>query len=120
MRVCLPLAGLLLFVPSPALAEVADKEPTTFELWLVTAIITAVAFVLAAKRPSFALFLLPISLFFAWGSVMELRDPFVGPVIRAELGDAYFVHGYLAAATWIAGPIIAWAALRFYRARNKR
>lgn len=112
--------GFLFFLSSPAFAEVADKEPTTLQLWLVSVVLTAVAIGFGVKRPWFALFLLPVSLLCAWSRVSELRDPFVGPAIRAELGDAYAVHGYLSAAMGIAGPIIAWAVLRFYRAGAKR
>ncbi len=86
---------------------------------MLPGIVTAVAFIAGVKRPAFALFLFPIALFFAWGRVEELHDPFVGPAIRAELGDAYFTHGYLSAAAGTIGPLIAWAVLRFYRVRNK-
>lgn len=112
--------GFLFFLSLPAFAEVADKEPTTLCLWLVPAVLAAVAIIFAVKRPWFALFLLPVSLLCAWSGVGELRDPFVGPAIRAELGDTYVMHGYLSAAMGIAVPIIAWAVLRFYRARAKR
>ena len=113
------LIGLSIFLSSPALAEVADKEPSIPQLWMVPGIITAFAFIAGLKRPSFAFFLLPIALFCAWGQVDELHDPFVGPAIRAELGDAYFTHGYLAAAAGIVGPLTAWAVLRCYRVRAK-
>jgi len=82
-------------------------------------IITAIAIIAGLKRPSFALLLLPIALFCAWGQIDELHDPFVGPAIRAELGDAYFIHGYLSAAAGIVGPLIVWAMHRFYRGRAK-
>jgi len=114
-----PLFGFL-FLSSPAFAEVADKEPAIPQLWMVPAIITAIAFVAGMKRPSFALFLLPIALFCAWGQIDELNDPFVGPAIRAELGEAYFTHGYLSAVVGIIGPLIAWAVLRFCRVRTRR
>jgi len=116
----LPLIGFLLSLSSPAFAEVADKEPTTLQLWILPAIITAVAFIVAMKRPILALILLPIALFCAWATIDELHDPFVGLAIRAELGDAYFIHGYLSAAMAIAGPFLAWAVLWFYRARTRR
>ena len=67
----LPLVGLLLSLSSPALAEVADKERSIAQLWMVPGIITAIAFVTGLKRTSFALFLIPIALFFAWGQVDE-------------------------------------------------
>lgn len=113
------LIGLLICLSSPALAEVADKEPTIPQLWMLPAIITVIAIIAGLKRPSFALLLLPIALFCAWGQVDELHDPFVGPAIRAELGDAYFTHGYLSAAAGIVGPLIAWAMRRFYRVKAK-
>lgn len=114
-----PLIGSLICLSSPAWAEVADKEPTIPQLWMVPAIITAIAIVVGLKRPSFPLFLVPIALFCAWGQVDELHDPFVGPAIRAELGDAYFTHGYLSAAAAIVGPLIAWAMHRLYWERAK-
>jgi len=115
----IPLFGFLV-LSSPVFAEVADKEPTIPQLWIVPGIITAIAFVAGMKRPSFALFLLPVALFCAWGQIDELHDPFVGPAIRAELGDAYFTHGYLSSVAGIIGPLIAWAVLRYYRVRAKR
>lgn len=120
MKARVPLIALLIFLSSPAFAEVADKEPTILQLWMVPAIIIAMAFIAGVKRPSFALFLFPIALFCAWGQVDELQDPFVGPAIRAELGDTYFTHGYLSAAVGIVGPLIAWAVLGFYRVKAKR
>jgi hypothetical protein len=120
INVRLPLFGFLLSLSSPAFAEVADKVPTTLQLWILPAIITAIAFIIAVKRPILALFLLPIALFCAWGHVDELHDPFLGPALRAELGEAYFVHGYLSAAMAIAGPFLAWAVLWFYRSRTRR
>ncbi len=120
MKARLSLFGALTFLSSPAFAEVADKEPTALQLWLVPVAITVSAFVAAIKRPWLALLLLPVSIFCAWADVDEFRDPFVGPAIRAELGDAYVVQGYLAAAMVIAGPIIGWAALRVYQAKARR
>ncbi|WP_374865195.1 hypothetical protein, partial [Brucella cytisi] len=79
----------------------------------------AIAFIAGLKRPSFSLFLLPIALICAWGQVDELHDPFVGPAIRAELGGAYFTHGYLSAIAGIVGPLIVWAVIRLYRVRAK-
>ncbi|MFB8343459.1 hypothetical protein ACWGNA_20395 [Brucella cytisi] len=119
MKTRVPFIGLLIFLSSPAFAEVADKEPTILQLWMVPGIITAIAFIAGLKRPSFSLFLLPIALICAWGQVDELHDPFVGPAIRAELGGAYFTHGYLSAAAGIVGPLIVWAAFRLYRVRAK-
>lgn len=119
-KACIPLIGLLIFLSSPALAEVADKEPTIPQLWIVPGIITAIAFTAGLRRPSFALFLLPIALLCAWGQVDELHDSSVGPAIRAELGDAYFTHGYLSAVAGMVGPLVAWAVLRSYRVRTRR
>lgn len=120
MKARVPLIALLIFLSSPAFAEVADKEPTILQLWMVPGIITAIAFIAGLKRPSFALFLFPIALFCAWGQVDELQDSFVGPGIGAELGDTYFTHGYQSAAVGIVGPVIAWAVLGFCRVKTKR
>lgn len=110
--------GMLL--SSPALAEVADKEPTVLQLWITTAIITAIAFVLGLKRPALALLLLPVALFRAWGQIDELHDPIVAHAIRVELGDAYIAHEYLTAAIGGIGPLLAWAVLHVRRARGRR
>lgn len=119
MKTRVPFIGLFIFLSSPAFAEVADKEPTILQLWMVPGIITAFAFIAGLKRPSFSLFLLPIALICAWGQVDELHDPFVGPAIHAELGGAYFTHGYLSAVAGIVGPLIVWAVFRLYRGRAK-
>lgn len=114
------LTVLLVAVSSPALAEFADKEPTTLQLWLVPIIITGIAFLVATKRPSLALLLVPISLFCAWGQIEELHGPFVGPAIEKELGSAYFIHAHAASAVAVIGPIVAWASFLLDRTRSNR
>ncbi len=88
------------------MAEVMDKElslPAVLALFLG---IAAVGYLLTRFRR----WLLPVPLlaagFFAWGQVGELRDPFVGPAIRAEAGMDYVILSYSVMLIAIALPLL--------------
>jgi hypothetical protein len=79
------------------LAEVADKEFSVATLWIVAAILSAVAFALSRWRRWATIIALPPILIWIWFLLSEIHDRFVGPAILAELGRAYFVQTYLSA-----------------------
>ena len=105
-RIALTVAIACLFVASPAIAEVADKEPTIGYLWLWALGLNVVAFLLALIRPKLALIVLPVSLLLAIGGHLELTDPYVGPEIMRELGQNYVTTSYLIYAVSLVEPIL--------------
>ena|ERR1043165_9527444 len=81
----------------PILAEVADKEFSVATLWVVTAVLSAVAFALSRWRRWATIIALPPIFIWMWLLLSEIHDRFVGPAILAELGRGYFVQTYLSA-----------------------
>lgn len=81
------------------LAEVVDKEPTLFMIWLVACILSICSLALCLSRRWTAL--IPIVAAAVWATALlsELRDPDVGPAILNELGRAYVIQNYVAALT---------------------
>lgn len=88
--------GVLLTLPCIAYAEVSDKVPSPFDVWLIglgAALICALAGRLrrwlvpvAATVPA----LWFLSLF------LEIHSADVGPALYAEQGKLYYLHAYLA------------------------
>ena len=80
------------------LAEVGDKVPRLPILFLWSAVIVLLAWVMIRKKKWLAFVPLILAIFFAVGATQEPRDVFVGPAIIQELGYSYVVSCYLAAA----------------------
>lgn len=78
-----------------AYAEVMDKEPTLLlnYIWGISG--DVLCFLSARYRPLLLLLTGSISLFYFYGLVQELRDPYVGPDIAREAGIFYVVSSYL-------------------------
>lgn len=86
---------LLVFVlPIAAWAEVSDKVPSIGFLLGQAAIFTVIAFVAARYRWWLALVGLAWGLMMLWGSFDLLSDPFLGPALRQEQGDRYFMFAF--------------------------
>jgi hypothetical protein len=107
-----------LFVASPAMAEVADKEPTLGALWAWALAFNVAALLLARVRPWLALLVVPFSAFLAFTVCSELLDPYVGPAIVAELGKAYVWSGYASAVLSLIGPLAIAVAWNIQRRRS--
>ena len=82
----------------PVIAEVGDKVPRLPILFLWTATIVLLAWVLIRKKKWLAVVPVGLGVIFAIGATAEARDPFVGPAIIRELGHGYIALAYLAAA----------------------
>jgi hypothetical protein len=97
--VSLALFLLLIMAPSLAQAEVMDKEPTPSEIW-AWALLGGAAAVLAwrirAGLGAATAAALALNLISLWS---EITDPFVGPAIRAEAGNAYLLNARYATVT---------------------
>ena len=87
-----------MFAIIPVLAEVGDKVPRLPILFLWSAVIVVLAWVLIRKKKWLALVPLVLAIFFAVVATQEPRDVFVGPAIIRELGYSYVAFCYLAAA----------------------
>jgi hypothetical protein len=99
------VAFAAVFVASPAMAEVADKEPTLGAVWGWTLGFNVAALLLARVRPWLALLVVPFGALFAFTLCSELLDPYVGPAVDAELGKPYVWSSYASAALSVLGPL---------------
>jgi hypothetical protein len=84
---------ILLAVPTAAVAEVMDKEPSLAHMWVFAAIASAIAFVACRWNPWLVLACAPIPLLYLVSFVLEVTDSHVGPAIVAEAGLSYGVLG---------------------------
>ena len=99
--------------PLQFLAEVADKEPSVVEIWLVFAGLGVLGVFLARARWWAPVIVLPGVLLFALQVGCEITDPYVGPAIRSELGLGYVMQSIVAIATGVLLPLMAaWHAKR--------
>jgi hypothetical protein len=76
------------------LLEVMDKEMSVPQMWIGYLLFGAMALYLAPRSVAWPL---GIALWLAvvgWGQALELNDPWVGPAIRREAGEAYVTHSY--------------------------
>jgi hypothetical protein len=121
-RIAVRVAGagwILILLPTTALAEVMDKEPSLREIWSRSALSIVVAALLGRWKWWLPILIWPLSTLYAVGLLLELHDPYVGPAILHEAGWSYIVQGHVAAFACIAGPLatIAWSVLRYRNAR---
>lgn len=115
MKVGSIVAFAAVFIASPAMAEVADKEPTLGAVWACTLALNLTALLLGFVRPWLALVVVPFGAVFAFTLCSELLDPYVGPAVVAELGKPYVWSGYASAALSLFGPlavVLAWIIRR--------
>jgi hypothetical protein len=103
---------ILVLLPLPALAEVSDKVASVPQLWLTGVIAGVVALLAGRYRFTLGVILLPISIFLVFAGLEPVRDPFVGPAIISEQGQAYAVAAYGSAfvllALHLAGLWLSW------------
>jgi hypothetical protein len=108
-----PMLGLVLL-------EVMDKEWTVPQMWASFLFMGLIAAFLA--RWSVIASLCAGLLIVLMGMIQhgELTDPYVGPAIRQEAGDAYFVHSYVAMAVALAMCLVpvAWTISKRLRRRR--
>lgn len=114
MRHSLFLSTLLL--PAWARAEVLDKEFSLSTLVVGAVVGAIVTFWTASRKPRLLVGLLPaVGVFFA-SHLSELLDPFVGPAMAFEGGQAYVI------ASWASPLFVVAAAAAGYvlRVRNAK
>ena len=83
------LIYLLLLLPLPAFAEVSDKVASIQQLWIAAAVAGFVAFLVARYQFALGLILLPVSVVLIISGLEPVRDPFIGPAVISEQGQAY-------------------------------
>ena len=98
----------------PVLAEVGDKIPRLPVVFLWSAGISLLAWVLIRKRKWLAPLPGTIAVLFAFVATAEPRDEFVGPAIVQELGHGYAVLCYVASSI----PILVIAVLLPFRKKR--
>lgn len=99
------------------LLEVMDKEPTVPGMWIGALVFGGAAVLLARRSVVAALCVTALVVLAAVGRHEELTDPYVGPAIRREAGDAYFVHDYMSTALALAlcAGAVGWGIVRRVR-----
>ncbi|MDH5408132.1 MAG: hypothetical protein OEZ33_12055 [Gammaproteobacteria bacterium] len=85
---------LLLFLSTPAYAEVSDKMPSMYQLWLYSAIGFIVILFLVRWSLWFIVLAVLSALFFGTASYETFADPYIGPAIIKEQGLPYIVSSY--------------------------
>jgi hypothetical protein len=101
------------------LLEVMDKEPSLPEVWSAAIFLAAAGAIAGFLRPRWLFAVLPLTIAVSWVHLSELRDPFVGTAIRAEVGAAYVSQSYAAIALALLTPLAA-LVLRRVAARASR
>ena len=96
-------------VPTTALAEVMDKEPSLLTMWGATAAFVTLALLLSQWKRWAALLIWPLSAAFGLAMLSELLDRSVGNAILVEAGPAYAAQGYVSAALSCLAPLILFA-----------
>jgi hypothetical protein len=112
-------AAIVLLLPTAAVAEVMDKEPSLASIWCWSSATIALGLVAHTRSCLLGtLVMLPGALFLV-DLHRELWDPFVGPAISAEAGTGYAYQSH-AAALLVAGVqglglVLAWRRTRLPR-----
>jgi hypothetical protein len=105
----------------PAFAEVSDKMPSIWQLWLQGGVIAVLLFALGRIRLWTAAIAVAVAFFIAFGSYDMVNDEHVGRAVRAEQGTPYVAAAYGSAALCIvAGAAAVVGALRARRSRRPK
>ncbi len=105
-----------LVITRVAYAEVMDKEPSLFSIWVWAFLGSAIGLFLATRRRWLAAVSFPIVMFRPFQAIFEFWDPFVGPAIIKEAGIGYGIQAYCAAAV----VIVAHAAGIYFGTKRRR
>lgn len=99
---------IALLVGNTAQAEVMDKELSLSAVLITCTVLSTVGFLSARFKPSMLLCVVPISLFFCYGQISELQDPYVGPAIVEEAGKYYVYWSWAGIAMIFAAILIGY------------
>jgi len=98
----------LLFVPEAVHAEVMDKEPSLYVIWILAFISGALLFAVARYRPWLLFVVVPLVTLIFFGQLSELADPSVRLAMSREAGSIYIVSSWVAPVVPVVGAIIGW------------
>lgn len=102
-RAILTLACL--FYPAVLQAEVSDKEPSAVLFWQVGLAAALLCLFTARFRPWLgAICFAPAAIWFS-GLFLEIHSPDVGPYLRLEQGNGYYLQAYAACGLVVSGLI---------------
>jgi hypothetical protein len=93
-------------------AEVMDKEPSLTQIWTEFGVLILLGTGLTLLHRWLALLVVPIIFLYAFGTLDELQDPYVGPAMLHEAGRGYVIQSYLAVILALTAPPIALLAKR--------
>lgn len=97
------LALTCFFYPTVLLAEVSDKEPATVLFWQVGFAAALLCLFTTRLSPLLGVICFtPVALWFA-NLFLEIHSSDVGPYLRLEQGDGYYLQAYAACGLVISG-----------------
>lgn len=97
------LALTCLFYPAVLLAEVSDKEPDAVLFWQVGLAAALLCLFTARFKPWLgAICFAPAAIWFT-SLFLEIHSPDVGPYLRLEQGNGYYLQAYASFALTVSG-----------------
>ncbi|WP_417501167.1 hypothetical protein [Marinobacter sp.] len=90
---------ILLWIPITAFAEVTDKVQSYPSMWFSALLLAALLGGLSYLKPLFLIPAVGISLFLAYGYYDMESDHVFRQVVLNEMGESYFIFGYLSSFT---------------------
>jgi hypothetical protein len=100
--------AVFVLAPITTYAEVSDKEPSIFCVWVVGVIASAACFLGSYCRRWLAPVLAIVPAIWFASLIVEIHSSDVGPAMYREQGFAYYVHTYLAFAFAMSGSVLGW------------
>jgi hypothetical protein len=86
-----------MFARAVILAEVGDKEPDAFSLWVLALCLSIAAILLCRWRRIALVGVVPICVAWWFVATGGIRDPQLAPLLSDELGGGYFAQAQIAA-----------------------
>ena len=90
----LAVTAVVALLPSPAWAEVMDKEPTLARIWSTGLLIGFLGFFAWRRHVVLGTLVTFLAAIFVWSFHWELMDTYVGRAILAEAGRGYVLQAY--------------------------
>lgn len=102
------ILALTCLYPTVLLAEVSDKEPDAALFWQVGLAAALLCLVTARFRPWLgAICLAPAAIWFT-SLFLEIHSTDVGPYLRLEQGNSYYLQAYAAFGIAVAGLVVGY------------
>ncbi|QNT62898.1 hypothetical protein [Ralstonia solanacearum] len=108
LSAALSSAAALLSISCPAYAEVSDKVPSVYALWLAGLAAGVVCAVVGRFLRTWLWILVPLAAVVFVSLLLEIHAPDVGAALYREQGAAYYAQAYLAFGLVLLGSWIGW------------